>query len=1289
MSYYSYEAPEHSDGNHAYKAIFGTTRRSVSHNYVNNTPPSEDPTSNNPPTVQRMLRKPLSAGTDNGLATAPNVCPPQFTGAPEQLMEAPFALPAPSSQPYASQRNARVFSPSLNSTEKSSEISIFSAAGTGHNYLNDFSPFDPSAGEFETGSYKHHSYTSSEASGPFIASKPNLNPFSNTAYTNRLSGESRSRLSNSSELYFDSPRDSSASSSTSPLGKVAAVPASVFQQPDPVPRTGSSVSATTTLNSQTVISSSPSRYNASLSDVPTEATITTSIPLSKFRPGFNTYQGSLGAARGSLDYQSTRNHSFDAATLSRIRGQRDQDGVPLSQSISSMSISSVPSKTAPVQKRKSELTTQLAPARSPRLRRHRAYPAILSDVAYDFISRLQLGDRIKNGVVYTNAFTGEHAVSVLLRITRTADRNLALLVGRALDAQKMFHDVTYDHRLRDSFREVYQLSDPAFNNGYIPSEVSSINEKGQLETQAETMNTERKLPIGVFTILTNCYSPTCVRSEPCYSATCPWRVEQQQRMYAKMRAKFQLELSQSSSVAFDDKEQKLWIYSVPKEIADSVSEREKKRQEVICEVIYTERDFVKDLEYLRDYWIKPLYASNCIPEAKKEKFIRTVFLNALEVHSVNSKLAEALTVRQNKEPVVQRVADIFLEFVPRFEPFIRYGAGQLYGKYEFETEKANNPAFAKFVYETERLKESRKLELNGYLTKPTTRLARYPLLLSAVLKYTDSENSDTQDIPKVIELIKEFLTRLNVESGKAENRFNLMQLNKQLLFKPGEHYELHLLDDNRQLIFKGPLKKKNAGSASFESSSDVHLFLFDNALLLVKPKTVSKRQFFKVHQRPMSLMFLRFSLIDDSGNKMPTSKKYLLQSPLKATAHIGRPANKMYPFNLQLLGKKGYEVTLYASTEVGRDKWQEHIERQQQAIFKKSQWFESTVVCRDFFSVSDRVNAIGVYDGGRRLLFGTDTGIYLSTRKPHSMILVQPIRILSLPNVSQLEVIEEYNLLLLLSDKVLYSYSLSWISTEVGQAPRKPKKISGHTSFFKVGICLGKVLVCIVKSSTLSTTIKVLEPVQQLARTSKQAGLKKLLAVSQDPLRVLKELYMPTESTSIHFLKNKLCVGCTRGFEVVSLDNLETQSLLDPADTSLEFVERRENIKPIAIYRMNGGEFLLCYSEFAFYVNRNGWRSRPTWFVVWEGCPQKFALSYPYILAFEPSFIEVRHVETAKLVHVITGYNIRLLADGRGKLGEGGEIFYATDERTENGDTSVICALQLVDKNLKLKTSNT
>ena len=42
-----------------------------------------------------------------------------------------------------------------------------------------------------------------------------------------------------------------------------------------------------------------------------------------------------------------------------------------------------------------------------------------------------------------------------------------------------------------------------------------------------------------------------------------------------------------------------------------MSDQEKKRQEAINEVIYTERDFVRDMEYLRD--VRPLHhASYCL-----------------------------------------------------------------------------------------------------------------------------------------------------------------------------------------------------------------------------------------------------------------------------------------------------------------------------------------------------------------------------------------------------------------------------------------------------------------------------------------------------------------------------------------------------------------------------------------------------------------------------------------------------------------------------------------------------
>jgi hypothetical protein len=87
---------------------------------------------------------------------------------------------------------------------------------------------------------------------------------------------------------------------------------------------------------------------------------------------------------------------------------------------------------------------------------------------------------------------------------------LAVLVGRALDQQKFFHDVNYEHRLRDSVHELYQ-----FRQNIITKRT------------AESVENEDELPNGVFTLLTNCYSPTCTEKMSCYSPLCPRRSAQE------------------------------------------------------------------------------------------------------------------------------------------------------------------------------------------------------------------------------------------------------------------------------------------------------------------------------------------------------------------------------------------------------------------------------------------------------------------------------------------------------------------------------------------------------------------------------------------------------------------------------------------------------------------------------------------------------------------------------------------------------------------------------------------
>lgn len=65
--------------------------------------------------------------------------------------------------------------------------------------------------------------------------------------------------------------------------------------------------------------------------------------------------------------------------------------------------------------------------------------------------------------------------------------------------------------------------------------------------------------------------------------------------------------------------------------------------------------------------------------------------------------------------------------------------------------------------------------------------------------------------------------------------------------------DLRLRDKNRELVHKGPLKRRGGNQGE---NADLMAFLFDHAFLLVKPKWVNKAEQYKVFRR---VSFLRKS----------------------------------------------------------------------------------------------------------------------------------------------------------------------------------------------------------------------------------------------------------------------------------------------------------------------------------------------------------------------------------------------------------------------------------------------
>ncbi|CAI8501431.1 unnamed protein product [Pichia kudriavzevii] len=900
------------------------------------------------------------------------------------------------------------------------------------------------------------------------------------------------------------------------------------------------------------------------------------------------------------------------------------------------------------------------------------YPALLSEVADAFLHEIKLSCHFKYGIEYRNSFSGAEAVDILCKVTRTRDRNLGIIIGRSLDAQRLFHDVTYEHRLRDNKNEIYlindeflydQSSDNFRRQNSIASNMTQ-NDEYSVSTYNNTKNEKpppEKQICGVFTLLTECYSPTCTVEKLCYSVSCPRRFEQKMRQEAQLKS---LVRSDSHSLFTQDDQKQYWQLSVPKSLLDSLDKREIKRQECIFETINSEKTFIKDLEYIREFWIRPLSETKIIKDKERDHFIRNVFHNINEIWEVNHKFAEALIRRQQKNPYVETIADIFLEYIPQFTPFLTYGAGQVIGKYEFDRQRRHNPLFRRFIEDTAKREESKRLDLSSFLSKPTTRPARYPLLLKSIKDHTDPESPDYKRLGSAIELLEKMLTKINYETGKQSDKMNLFQIKQKLIFKPGELVDLKLSADNRKVIYQCVLKKK--GYQEKEKQGEIHVYLFDHCLLFVKIGYVNKREVYRVYQRPIPLPLLFFSTTETAPTMRAIRK--LASKTGSAPSHIGPSLNStMVPLNstvcksplsFKYLGTHEYELTLYG-TPATQKILSSKIEAQTNKILADNDVYTLTPLCSNFFDSQNRINCVVPFDGGRKLLYGTDSGVYVSDRSSSNNTRV---KVIGKVNVIQAEIIQEYQLFIALCDKKLIYWPLSTLQDgDPNKNAKLGKELMNHVSFFKTGVCDGRMLVCAAKST--SNIVRIFEPVDPIQQKKQK---KKFNNNKED-------IHFSSEPVSINFLKTKLCVGCSSGFQIVSLVNNSMEELLDPADTSLEFATGKEGLKPLNIDRINS-DFLLSYSSFSFFINHNGWRVRPKWMIEWEGVPHAFALWYPYLLAFDSNFIEIRSVQNGDLLRVIVGENIRFLH------ASSQEIMYAfVDDRGYD----VVASLDFWDKSMK------
>lgn len=187
-------------------------------------------------------------------------------------------------------------------------------------------------------------------------------------------------------------------------------------------------------------------------------------------------------------------------------------------------------------------------------------------------------------------------------------------------------------------------------------------------------------------------------------------------------------------------------------------------------------------------------------------------------------------------------------------------------------------------------------------------------------------------------------------------------------------------------------------------------------------------------------------------------------------------------------------------------------------------------------------------DEGNHYLLATDTGVYLGPPTNSGI----PRKILDLDKVRQVHVLEEYQLLLVLADQVLWQFPLDIIVNGRPDGTQSiqffGRKIASHVPFFHVGESLNKTIICVPKPSTINgTEISIFEPMMPKTEMKKKTILSRLSirpgqSLMNTQVSPLKPVYNPYGVWAIDTTHSLLLLTTPMGMSTVNMNTKKVES---------------------------------------------------------------------------------------------------------------------------------------------------
>ncbi|GAB0090163.1 hypothetical protein DMENIID0001_048550 [Sergentomyia squamirostris] len=340
-----------------------------------------------------------------------------------------------------------------------------------------------------------------------------------------------------------------------------------------------------------------------------------------------------------------------------------------------------------------------------------------------------------------------------------------------------------------------------------------------------------------------------------------------------------------------------WSSNVASDVLATLSDAEKKRQEIINEIYQTERNHVRTLRLLEGIFMQPLQESGVLNAEHLHLLFPPALLLLKDLHS--SFEAQLKQRRLDTVPLVGDIGDLLLGmFDGKSGEDLKENAAQFCARQQIALEalkekRRKDENLQRLLTKAEAHKACRRLQLKDLLPTALQRLTKYPLLFESLHKITlrvsPDNTAEAEAIQKALDNSRDILNHVNQAVRVAEDAHKLQTIQKKLdkvgydkemtgdtktlmqnldltqhklihdgllIMKKSPTIQLHglLFEDIMVLLQKQDdryvlkvLPNPGAGSAENKSKESVFYPLIKVNLILVRQSAVDKTTFFLIN----------------------------------------------------------------------------------------------------------------------------------------------------------------------------------------------------------------------------------------------------------------------------------------------------------------------------------------------------------------------------------------------------------------------------------------------------------